>query len=191
LDRRDRERTAELAYLSFTDTLTGIANRRGFDERLHSEWNRAVRSGEPVSVVLIDIDHFKGLNDTLGHAAGDRVLILVAAEMTRVFHRSVDMASRYGGDEFAILLPGTTPEGAFSVASQIQSAVRGLDLPNPGSAIARIVTVSQGVATVFPSKKGSSHSLMVTVESALDNAKRSGKNCISPAPVGGAPPQRA
>jgi len=191
LDRRDRERTAELAYLSFTDTLTGIANRRGFDERLHSEWNRAVRSGEPVSVVLIDIDHFKGLNDTLGHAAGDRVLILVAAEMTRVFHRSVDMVSRYGGDEFAILLPGTTPEGAFSVASQIQSAVRGLDLPNPGSAIARIVTVSQGVATVFPSKKGSSHSLMVTVESALDNAKRSGKNCISPAPVGGAPPQRA
>ncbi len=191
LDRRVKERTAELEYLSFTDSLTGIANRRSFDDRLHAEWNRAVRSGEPVSVLLIDIDYFKQLNDTLGHAAADRVLILVATEMTKVFHRSVDMAARYGGDEFAILLPGTNPEGALTVANQIQAAIRWLDLPHPASTVSSIVTISVGVATVWPSKKGSSHSLMVSVDRALYSAKRSGKNCISLAPVGGAPSEFA
>jgi diguanylate cyclase (GGDEF)-like protein len=183
LDRRVRERTAELERLSFTDALTGIPNRRSLDQRLIAEWDRAVRSGDPVSVLLIDIDHFKGMNDTLGHAAADRALILVAAELNKVVHRTGDTPARYGGDEFVLLLPGTGAEGALKVARMFQGAIKWLDLANPGSGVAPILTVSQGVATAWPAKKGTSNKLMLAADKALLKAKHGGKNRIEVAPL--------
>lgn len=190
LDRRVRERTADLEKLSFTDPLTSIANRRALDQRLDAEWNRAVRSGEPISLLLIDLDHFKGLNDTLGHGAADSALIAVAAELNRVAHRTADLAARYGGDELAVVLPGTAPEGAHRVAKQIQAAIRSLNLANPGSKVATILTVSQGVATAWPSQKGSCSNLLLAADHALLSAKQNGKNRIAQAPSPKTPLER-
>jgi len=179
LEERVRERTAELEKLSMTDALTGIANRRCLDEQLRIEWDRAVRARSPISLVLVDIDHFKGLNDGLGHGAADRVLMLVAAALTRTVRRPADLAARYGGDEFVLVLPGTGPDGAMTVASQVQEAIGRLSLANPGSPIDSKVTVSQGVATLWPLKKGAGNSLMLAVDRALYDAKQTGRNRIA------------
>jgi diguanylate cyclase (GGDEF)-like protein len=129
--------------------------------------------------VLIDIDHFKGLNDGLGHGAADRVLMLIAAELSRSVRRPGDLAARYGGDEFILVLSGTGPDGAMTVASQVQESINRLSLAHPGSPIDSKVTVSQGVATSWPLKKGSSNSLMLAVDRALYNAKQTGRNRIA------------
>jgi diguanylate cyclase (GGDEF)-like protein len=143
-----------------------------------------------MSLVLIDLDHFKGLNDTLGHGAADNALVAVAGELARVAHRTADLAARYGGDELAVVLPGTSADGAQRVARQIQTAVRSLNIANPGSKVSAILTVSQGVATAAPSKKGSCSSLMLAADRALLNAKQAGKNRIAPAPSSKATAER-
>jgi diguanylate cyclase (GGDEF)-like protein/PAS domain S-box-containing protein len=176
LEERVRERTAELELLSTTDALTGVANRRRLDERLQTEWDRAVRASQPISVVLIDIDYFKGLNDGLGHGAADRALILLAAELSKAAGRPGDLTSRYGGDEFVLVLPDTGPEGATKVANRVQEAIHLLELPNPGSPISSKMTVSQGVATAWPSKRGLCNSLMLAADRALYSAKEAGRN---------------
>jgi diguanylate cyclase (GGDEF)-like protein/PAS domain S-box-containing protein len=178
LEERVRMRTAELETLSMTDSLTGVANRRRFDLHLQSEWDRAVRTRKPMSIVLIDIDHFKGLNDGLGHGAADRALVLVAAELTQIARRSSDLPCRYGGDEFVLVLPDTNPEGAMGIADQVQQAIRQLALPNPASPVSSQLTVSQGVATVWPANKGSSNGLMLSADRALYSAKQAGRNRI-------------
>ncbi len=176
LEMRVSERTAELEKLSRTDPLTGIANRRALDEHVGIEWDRAVRARQPISLVLVDVDHFKDLNDGLGHAAADRALTLVATQLVRVARRSVDLAVRYGGDEFILVLPDTGPEGALKIASQVQEAIGRLNLPNPGSSIDSKMTVSQGVATLLPMKKGSWNELLLAADRALYSAKQSGRN---------------
>jgi diguanylate cyclase (GGDEF)-like protein/PAS domain S-box-containing protein len=179
LEERVRERTAELEKLSMTDALTDVANRRRLDEQMVLEWDRAVRTNKPISIVIIDIDHFKEMNDTLGHGPADRALIEFAAELKRIARRPADLVARYGGDEFVLVLAETGPEGAMVIAQQIQMAVDRLELPNPGSPISNRMTISQGVATAWPAKKGSSSDLMLHADKALYTAKQAGKNRFS------------
>lgn len=159
--------------------MTGIANRRHLDDYLRIEWDRAVRAREPLSMVLLDLDHFKGLNDGLGHGAADRALKAISVALTNILQRAGDLAARYGGDEFILVLPNTNPEGAFKVATDVQEAIDKLNLPHPGSPIDTRVTVSLGVATAWPLKKGSANSLMLAVDRALYSAKRKGRNRIA------------
>jgi len=179
LEERVRERTAKLEELSRTDALTGIANRRRLDEQLTLEWDRSVRARRPLSMVLIDIDYFKGLNDGLGHGPADRSLVSVAKKLIESARRPGDLAARYGGDEFILLLPDTGPEGAMTVARQVQEAVCRLELPNPGSPVSAKLTVSQGVATAWPTKKTVCNSLMIAADRALYRAKKAGRNRIA------------
>jgi diguanylate cyclase (GGDEF)-like protein/PAS domain S-box-containing protein len=181
LEERVRERTAELEKLSKTDALTEVANRRHLDEQIEVEWDRATRSHEPLSIVIIDIDHFKELNDTLGHGPADRALVAFAGELRQIARRPADLIARYGGDEFVLVLPETDPEGAMCIAKQIQMAVQWLDSPNPGSPISSRLTVSQGIATAWPTKKGDGNSLMLEADRELYKAKDAGRNRISAA----------
>ena len=176
LEERVLERTAELEKLSKTDALTDVANRRHLDEQLGLEWDRAVRSKQPISLLIIDIDHFKEMNDTLGHGPADHALVAFASELKQIARRPADLCARYGGDEFVLVLPETDPDGAKCIARQVQEAAARLDLSNPGSPISAKMTVSQGVATAWPAKKGTSSSLMLHADRALYKAKQEGKN---------------
>ncbi len=189
LEERVRERTAELEKLSMTDALTDVANRRRLDEQMLLEWDRAVRANKPMSIVLVDIDHFKELNDSLGHGPADRALVTFAAELKRMVRRPADLVARYGGDEFVLVLPETGPEGAMCIAQQIQMAVDRLNLANPGSPISSRMTISQGVATAWPTKKGSSGDLMLHADRALYTAKQAGRNRFSWSACSEAPKQ--
>jgi diguanylate cyclase (GGDEF)-like protein/PAS domain S-box-containing protein len=179
LEMRVSERTAELERLSMTDALTGIANRRHLDEYLASVWDRAVRFRQPISVAIIDVDHFKGLNDGLGHGAADRALKAIAAALTHISKRAGDLAARYGGDEFVLVLPNTNADGALKTANDVRAAITDLALPHPGSPIDTKITASLGVATSWPLKKGSANSLLLAADRALYSAKRSGRNRIA------------
>ena len=190
LEERVRERTAELEKLSMTDALTEVANRRRLDEQIGLEWDRATRANDPLSIVIIDIDHFKELNDSLGHGPADRALVAFAGELKQIATRPADLIARYGGDEFVLVLPETDEEGAMCIAKQIQMAVQWLDFPNPGSPISSRLTVSQGVATAYPARKGDGNGLMLEADQELYKAKEAGRNRISAAtssesPVGG------
>jgi len=176
LEERVRERTAELEKLSLTDPLTGIANRRSFDQCLVSEWNRAVRTRQPLSMILIDVDFFKSLNDTDGHVVADNVLKAIAECLQRVTHRSTDLAARYGGDEFVLILPDTTAEGAAAIAVQIQNLIRQLRVAHSCSDIVHTITVSQGIATALPGSKGSWACLLRDADIALYQAKEAGRD---------------
>jgi len=178
LEARVRERTAALEKLSLTDPLTGIANRRCFDQCLLSEWDRAVRTWQPLSMILIDVDFFKLLNDTDGHVAADDALKAIANCLQCVTHRSTDLAARYGGDEFVLILPNTDAEGAATIAVQVQGSIRLLNIANSGSGIANTITVSQGVATAFPANKGGWSSLLHDADLALYQAKEAGRDRI-------------
>jgi len=178
LEQRVQERTAELERISWTDALTGIANRRRFDHVLNMEWDRAARNHQPISLVLIDVDHFKGLNDGLGHGPADHALVRVATALTQVARRPADLAARYGGDEFVLVLPDTNPDGAMTVAKQVHECIDHLAISHPGSPIHANVTVSQGVATSWPLKKGAANSLMLAADRSLYRAKHEGRNRI-------------
>ena len=175
LEERVRERTAELERLSLSDPLTGIANRRCFDQCLEAEWDRAVRTRQPLSIVLIDIDYLKQFNDSAGHAAADDALKAVASCLKEIAQRSTDLAARLGGDEFVLVLPDTNTEGALRIANSMQDMVKGLDVRNPGSLISSRLTVSQGVATSVPSSKGNWKSLLLEADRALYRAKQMGR----------------
>ena len=156
LERKVAERTAafedanqRLELLSNTDALTGVANRRRFNEELESEWQRALRSREPLGLVLLDIDFFKKYNDTYGHQGGDTCLQRVAAALNTGRRRGSDLVARYGGEEFVLLLPNTDLESTFVVAERVRAAVQALNEPHTGSSHG-IVTVSVGVATWVP-----------------------------------------
>jgi diguanylate cyclase (GGDEF)-like protein len=176
LEERVRERTAELEQLSLTDPLTGIANRRCYNLRLEAEWARAMRSRQPLSVIAVDVDHFKALNDTLGHAAGDAVLIEIAQSLTRVAKRTTDLVARYGGEEFLLLLPDTDAPSALHVAQSLETAILEMNLPNPG--VTSRLTVSQGVATAWPNKRGTGEGLLLAADRAMYRAKQNGRQAI-------------
>lgn len=184
LEQRVHERTLQLerangrlAALSLTDGLTGIANRRHFDEALQSEWQRARRSGESISLALLDVDWFKAYNDHLGHQAGDECLRRVARVMADSVPRHTDMVARYGGEEFIVLAPGVTSAGMLLVCERIRAGLRALSLPHPTSVHGQ-VTVSMGVADVVPGQAGSIEDLLHRADDALYRAKEAGRDRI-------------
>lgn len=190
LEERVRQRTAELERLSPTDPLTGIANRRSFDQYLEMEWDRAVRTQQPLSLVLIDIDCLKGLNDSVGHTAGDEALRTLAHCLRKAGQRTSDVAARYGGDEFVLILPDTSREGAAQIANRLEAMVHSLAIANPGSSLSQMMTVSQGIATASPDSKGTWSSLVMEADRALYVAKQNGRNriAVSKAAMSGAAP---
>jgi diguanylate cyclase (GGDEF)-like protein len=135
-----------LRRMATTDALTGLANRRLFDESLQREWRRAWRSAEPIGLLMIDVDHFKAFNDRYGHPAGDVCLHAVAQALARACTRPADLAARYGGEEFVVLLPQTARDGAVHMAHTLLEAVTSLGIAHEGSATARRVSVSIGIS---------------------------------------------
>jgi diguanylate cyclase (GGDEF)-like protein len=168
----------KLERLSLTDPLTEIANRRSFEQRLDVEWRRAFREQVPLSLVMIDIDHFKRYNDHFGHPAGDECLRQVAAALTRRARRPWDMSARLGGEEFAVLMPQTEAPGAATVAESFRAAIHDLALPHPDSGF-QIVTISVGVATMYAHTPGHTPKTLVeAADAALYVAKTTGRNQV-------------
>jgi diguanylate cyclase (GGDEF)-like protein len=167
-----------LRGLSFLDGLTGIANRRRFDQFLDMEWRRGIRSQEPLSLILMDIDFFKNFNDSVGHLAGDDCLKHIARCLAEVVQRPGDLAARYGGEEFACILSGTDAEGALTVAERILEGVVAMALPHPASKAAPCVTLSIGVATKLPLLEAAPESLIDMADKALYRAKEAGRNRV-------------
>lgn len=160
------------------DGLTGIPNRRRFDEFLEYEWERSLRFQHPLSVILIDIDFFKLYNDHFGHAQGDACLKQVAKTIMETMPRTVDLASRYGGEEFSCILPETNADGTLTVARRILENCRNLKLPHPRSKATDHVTVSLGTATTTPTKDLRKLDIVEMADKALYTAKKSGRNQI-------------
>jgi diguanylate cyclase (GGDEF)-like protein len=169
-----------LSDLALQDGLTGVANRRCFDQRFQVEWQRSHRSQIPLSLLLIDIDHFKKLNDTHGHLAGDECLVQVARALRKAVSRPGDLLARYGGEEFVALLPETDAEGARNVALHMKALLDGAE---PGAALCYPLTVSIGVATRQPPRAGSAALLLETADRAMYRAKQNGRNRIEVLPM--------
>ena len=168
----------DLLKISSVDSLTGLANRRVFDQTLAMECARLKRTGSALSLLILDIDHFKALNDSEGHQRGDEYLKLVGSELKRLAKRQIDLAARYGGEEFALILPETGAAGAEQFAGMVLLAIATLELPHPASSVAPFVTVSVGVATATEGHS-SPGELIAAADQALYGAKRSGRNRVN------------
>lgn len=175
-EQKLEEANQELERLSFIDSLTQISNRRRFDEQLDTLWHVHSREQQPMTVMLCDIDYFKGFNDVYGHQRGDDALIKVAEVFKQVLPRSSDSVARYGGEEFAFILPNTTAEGAMRVAERIHQGVANLALEHQASNVSSIVTVSIGLVSLVPQPLDSSESVVALADSALYQAKANGRN---------------
>ncbi len=171
------EANIELQKLAALDGLTGIANRRRFDDVIKLEWQRGQREQKPLSLLMCDIDCFKAYNDSFGHLAGDLCLKKAAAVLTENLKRPADLAVRYGGEEFAIILPETSLAGAQVVADAVRSHLEKLAMENP-QAPGGIVTMSIGVASVVPSRGDSAENLTARADKALYAAKTAGRNRV-------------
>jgi diguanylate cyclase (GGDEF)-like protein/PAS domain S-box-containing protein len=166
----------KLEHLSLYDGLTGINNRRSFDEYLHKEWKRSLRGGKPLSLLLIDIDYFKRFNDTYGHQAGDYCLQTVAKTLEGLILRPGDFVARYGGEEFAVVLPNTDEAGAEYIAEVLRTGIKNLKIPNCKSKVDEFVTISLGVTTMTPMNHSNISELIGKVDSALYTSKKQGRN---------------
>jgi len=175
-----------LQRAAMLDPLTKIANRRQFDAFLEKEWQRAIRNAQPLSLVVLDVDHFKLYNDTLGHAAGDTCLQQVAQALQGHAARPTDLAARYGGEEFVLLFGETPLDAATRLAEMIRSAVEALQLPNPRSPSSPWLTVSVGVATIVPTQLDEIENLFVCADRAMYAAKAGGRNRVEATIVGAA-----
>ncbi|WP_317203943.1 diguanylate cyclase [Janthinobacterium sp.] len=167
-----------LQRAAYIDPLTQIANRRHFDNFLEKEWQRAVRSGAPLSLVVLDVDHFKLYNDSLGHPAGDQCLHTVAQALAAHACRSTDLAARYGGEEFVLLFAETDAAAALLLAETLRQHVEMLCLPHPRSPTSAWITVSVGVATIHPHQLDDSEALFVAADRAMYAAKEGGRNQV-------------
>jgi diguanylate cyclase (GGDEF)-like protein len=175
----------QLEIIASRDGLTGLANRRSFDQTIEAEFRRAMRDGTSLGLVMIDIDYFKRFNDSYGHPAGDSCLRAVSRAIKSTLRRPGDLAARYGGEEIAVLLPGTPDPGASFVAEQIMRAVRALTIPHNGSPKG-VVTISIGVATLVPDRDGCGpEELVKAADRMLYEAKANGRDivCVDPSPV--------
>ncbi|MBA57312.1 MAG: hypothetical protein CMK89_22925 [Pseudomonadales bacterium] len=169
---------ARLKDLAEVDPLTGIANRRSFDQVLDEEWRRARRRGYSLAMLMCDIDYFKSYNDSFGHQQGDRCIKQVAQSMKQMVRRPGDLVARYGGEEFAVILPALDQEEAANIARVICQGVRDLRMPHPVSPINDNVTISVGVAAVVPDESMGAADLVGLADEALYHAKKSGRNRI-------------
>ena len=172
-----------LEQIAALDGLTGIPNRRRFDEALAQEWSRCQRSGLPLSLIVADVDQFKQYNDTLGHAAGDRVLQEVATALRQAARRPGDLAARYGGEEFVLLLPETDAPQAQLLADELLQRMATRKLPHPAASAAPCVTLSLGGITTIPASSVVAPDFFERADAALYQAKAQGRNrwCWAPA----------
>lgn len=173
-----KQANEHLSRLSFVDALTGLANRRRFDQALGDEWQRAARNGTSLALVICDIDYFKDYNDALGHQEGDRCLAAVASVFQRHVRRGGDLAARYGGEEFVFLCADTDLEGVLTIAEELRAACAALAIPHPASAVARVITLSLGVAVCRPAHGEPVELLVQQADEALYCAKREGRNRV-------------
>lgn len=171
-----RHRAEQERLIATTDGLTQVANRRCFDERLQLEWHRLMQGQQKLSLIMLDVDYFKRYNDFYGHQAGDTCLVKVAKAAAAAVKRSADLFVRYGGEEFAAILPNTDAAGAIAVAESIREAIRDLAIPHEQSDVSAIVTVSMGIATVIPTAERSPDELVALADRALYDAKRQGRD---------------
>jgi diguanylate cyclase (GGDEF)-like protein len=172
-----RAANAELAALASTDSLTGLPNRRRYDEVIGREWRRASRTWSPLSLLVLDTDHFKHYNDRFGHQSGDEALKALARCLEETLNPLDAIACRIGGEEFGIVLPGASAAKARSTAERIRRAVVGLQIPHAPE-VGGIVTVSIGVAHVVPGAEDTPDALFAEADAALYEAKRSGRNRV-------------
>lgn len=167
---------AQLRLFSFTDGLTGVANRRKLDEYTDIEWRRAIRYELPTSVIMIDIDYFKLYNDTYGHQQGDICLKTVASVIQKSLIRPGDFCARYGGEEFIVLLPDTDEKGSLHIANKIATNLANEKIEHCKSDINTFATVSMGLASTVPASKTTCSQLISKADQALYQAKREGRN---------------
>jgi two-component system chemotaxis family response regulator WspR len=175
--RQLTEANLELQRLMNLDGLTGLNNRRRFDEYLQIEWRRAAREQIPLSLLIVDVDHFKRYNDSHGHLGGDEALREVAKAIQGSCHRPADLPARFGGEEFAIILPDTPSPGAGLLAETIRKRVERIELNGAASGGELSLTVSVGVVTTVPSGNASPLEFLTRADQALYEAKRQGRNC--------------
>jgi len=168
----------ELNQLSSLDGLTGISNRRHFDQYINLEWKRGKRNLKPLSIILADIDFFKNYNDTYGHQAGDNCLKEVAVSLKSVLRRPGDMVFRYGGEEFAVVLPETPKGGAIVLAQKMCQTIQSLNIEHQNSEISSTLTLSLGVSSSLPASNLTPEQLIYAADQALYSAKHEGRNCV-------------
>jgi diguanylate cyclase (GGDEF)-like protein/PAS domain S-box-containing protein len=168
----------ELRSLTLTDELSGIGNRRKLELFFEREWGRAVRNKSKISLMMIDIDYFKDYNDTYGHQPGDECIKKVAQCIDGILNRPGDIVVRYGGEEFAVVMPGTDKEGALVMAERLCSEIEGLGIEHRSSDKSRI-TISIGVACMRPGKKDSPEDLFTIADKALYQSKQDGRNRVT------------
>ncbi len=178
-----REANTQLRQLSLHDALTGLPNRRQFDLTLELEWSRAIRNRRPLSLLLLDVDCFKALNDLYGHPAGDDCLQRIAGALQGSLRRAGEVVARYGGEEFAAILPDADPVSAALVAETMREGVLNLQILHDAYPVERFVTISIGVATVHPTAEESPIGLIAAADQALYRAKDLGRNRVEPQPV--------
>jgi diguanylate cyclase (GGDEF)-like protein len=168
----------ELHRLALLDGLTQVSNRRHFDEYLQQQWTLLVRLQQPLSLILMDVDEFKHYNDHYGHLMGDDCLKQVAKTLKNTIKRPADLVTRYGGEEFAVVLPFTSIEGAKQVAQGVSEAINSLHLPHPKSSVSHYLTLSLGISCIVPQPELSLETLIATADKALYQAKEQGRDCM-------------
>jgi diguanylate cyclase (GGDEF)-like protein len=173
-----KEANRKLENLSSTDGLTGLANRRRFDEVLYSEWQRARRQGLPLAIAMIDVDEFKAYNDHFGHQAGDDVLRRIGSILCENIQRSSDLTARYGGEEFVIVLPGMDLKEAMALVETIRRAVQAEGMKHTEQSPTGVVTVSIGIAACMPQPGNNAEGLLGEADAAMYEAKRRGRNNV-------------
>jgi len=170
-------KSQEMARLSNTDVLTGIYNRRYFDEEFEKEWKRSERNNSMLSIILFDIDHFKSINDTFGHLVGDEYLKKTAATLISVFKRDYDIVARYGGEEFTVLLPGINADHASQLAEKVKKRIESMTIDHRGKKVG--TTISAGIMCCVPNLNTISDSIISCADQALYMAKQGGRNRVA------------
>lgn len=175
-----RNQNTELTRISTIDSLTGIPNRRYLDSELRAQWEKCRQKGRLISILMIDLDHFKNLNDQRGHAYGDEVLRLVAKALRQTLRDKQDLVARYGGEEFAVILPNRPLTSTLAIAQRLCAAARAVELPPGSDGIPVRVTISVGAASARPTSRSSPARLLRAADTALYKAKAHGRDCVWP-----------
>ena len=169
----------QIEKLARTDELTGLANRRRFENFLRNQWKRSARTRTPLSLALIDIDHFKMINDTYGHSIGDKYLKVLSSSFSQLAKRPEDICARYGGDEFMILLGDTDQIGAKLVMERLVENIRSFKIPNENAPTKPIVTLSIGLSTMYPNKVNQYENLLLSANNLMQSVKNSGRDALA------------
>jgi diguanylate cyclase (GGDEF)-like protein len=172
------EANEKLQYLTVIDPLTTLYNRRAFNDSIKSTWKECAQNGGTISVMMVDIDHFKSYNDNYGHQIGDDILVAIAKEIKSCFRQSVDMVARYGGEEFIILLPYTELSDSITMAERLRTSIEALEIAHTNNKLLPVVTISIGVAAATPRPDGNYEHLIKQADDALFKAKREGRNRV-------------